>query len=195
MTWPLTRWTALRRESRGFTIVELVMVLVLAGILMSMMAPVLQPGRWRADSAVHELTLSLNAAQRLAVMRQHDIVVTFDLIARRVWVLQDQDNDGIADDGENQKLIELPETIGFGLGGAPALPQGAGPVSFRDRGAGPTVTFHRSGSASESGAAYLHPFQGSLSGNTEGVRALTVERATGEVRCFSYRTGSWEPAC
>ena len=26
-------------------------------------------------------------------------------------------------------------------------------------------------------------------------RALTVERSTGEVRCFSYRTGAWEAEC
>ena len=174
---------------------ELAMVLVLAGILMSMMAPVFKPGRWRADSAVQELTFSLNAAQRLAVMKQHDVVVTFEVENRRVRVLQDQDNDGIADSGENQQVIDLPETIGFGRGSAPALPQGPGPVSFRDNGADPTVTFHRNGSASESGVAYLHPYQGSLSGDTEGVRALTIERATGEVRCHSYRTGSWEASC
>ena len=29
----------------------------------------------------------------------------------------------------------------------------------------------------------------------EAVRALTVERATGEVACHSYRTGTWEFSC
>jgi Tfp pilus assembly protein FimT len=171
------------------------MVLVLAGILMAMMAPVLKPGRWRADSAIRELTLSLNAAQRLAVMRQHDIVATFEVTENKVRVLQDQNNNGVADPGESWSVIELPETISFGMGGAPALPEGPGPVSFRDNSDGPTVTFHRNGSASETGAAYVYPARGSLSDGTEGVRALTIERATGEIRCYSYRSGSWEAAC
>jgi hypothetical protein len=159
---------------------------------MSIVAPSLQPDRWRADSAVQEVALSMNAAQRLAVMRQHDIVVTFDLTARRVHILEDPDNSGSA---VERKVIDLPETIGFGRGAAPALSQGPGPVSFRDTGDGPTVTFHRNGSASETGIAYLNPFRGSQAGGAEGVRALTVQRATGEVRCFSYRSGSWKPTC
>lgn len=195
MTWPPNRGPASQPPSFGFTIVELTMVLVLAGILMSIMAPVLKPGRWRADSAIQQLTLGLNAAQRMAVMRQHDIVVTFEVTKDQVRVLQDQNNNGKVDAGESWSVIELPETIGFGMGGAPALSEGPGPVSFNDDGNGPTVTFHRNGSASQTGAAYVYPVRGSLSGGTEGVRALTVERATGEVRCYSYRSGSWEEAC
>jgi hypothetical protein len=164
-------------------------------VLMGIMAPVLKPGRWRADSAIREIALGLNAAQRLAVMRQHDIVVTFDLTKHQVRVLEDQNDNGVADAGEAWNVIELPETIAFGTGGAPDLPEGSGPVSFRDSGAGPTVTFHRNGSASETGAAYIYPYEGSLSGGTEGVRALTIERSTGEINCYSYRTGSWEESC
>lgn len=171
------------------------MALVLAGILLSMMAPVLKPGRWRADSAIQQLTLNLNTAQRLAVMQQHDIVVTFDVPHHEVRILQDANDNGIADPGEASRVLDLPETIGFGTGGAPALTEGAGPVSFHDSGHGPAVTFHRNGSASETGAVYIYPYEGSLSGGTEGVRALTVERATGEVRCYSYRTGEWKGSC
>lgn len=195
MTWPPDRGSALRFRASGFTIVELSVALVLLGILASIMAPVLKPGRWRADSAIQQLTLGLNAAQRLAVMQQHDVVVTFDTAQHEVHVLQDKNNNGVADAGELSSVIELPETIGFGTGGAPALPEGAGPVSFRNSDNKLVVTFHRNGSASQTGAAYIYPYEGSLSDGTEGVRALTVERATGEVRCYSYRTGRWEESC
>ena len=179
----------------GFTLAEILLVVVILGILTSMVTPVFSPGRWRADSAVQELTLGLNAAQRLAVLRQHDVVVRFLLSDRLVRIHQDEDNDGTEDDGEDTRVIELPETVGFGLGTAPALPEGAPPVSFPVRGGHPTLIFHRNGSANATGAVYLRPMEGSLSGASEAVRALTVERATGEVRCHSYRTGTWEGIC
>lgn len=183
-------------RSSGFTLVEMVVVLVIVGVMATMMTPLFAPGRWRADNAVMELALTLNAAQRLAVLRQHDVSITFQLSERRIRTLQDADNDGTADAGENMNVMDLPETIGFGTGsGVPDLPQGAGPISFGKDGKDPVLTFHRNGSASSSGVVYVHPTEGSLADLKEGTRALTIERATGEIRCFSYRTGSWADTC
>lgn len=175
--------------------VELVMVLVVAGILMSIAAPVLSAGRWRADVGAQELAAGLGAAQRLAVLRQHDVVVTFLMDERSLEVHRDADNDGVVDAGEDVRRIELPETVGFGFGGAPGLEGDTDPVTFEDPGTGPRLVFHRNGSASEDGRAYLRPMEGSMSAESVATRALTVERSTGEVRCFSYRTGTWEAAC
>jgi len=179
----------------GFTLIEVVFVMVIVGILTSIVTPLFSPGRWRADAAVQELAVGLNAAQRLAVLRQHDVVVRFRLSERSVLVLQDANNNGTQDDGEDARVLELPETVGFGSGTVPNLPEGVAPVSFPVRGGDPTLIFHRNGSANTTGAVYLRPLEGELSGASQGVRALTVERATGEVRCFSFRTGSWEDAC
>lgn len=186
------RWGAI---PAGFTMVEILIVLALVGLLMSIAAPLLQPGRWRADSAVQEVMVGLNAAQRLAVLRQHDVVVTFLLDERRIQIHRDADNDGIVDGGEDARIIELPETVGFSRGPAPPIDGVGDDVSFAAGVAGPVLTFHRNGSASESGTAYLRPLEGSLAGNAQAVRALSVERATGQVRCYSYRTGSWESTC
>jgi len=179
----------------GFTLVEALFVVVIVGILASMMTPLFSPGRWRADSAAQEVALTLNAAQRLAALRQHDLVVRFVLGQRRLHLHQDGNNNGVEDDGEDTRVVELPETMGFGSGGAPLLPQGSGPVSFPPRDGIPTLVFHRNGSASASGVIYLRPLEGSLSSSAGAVRAVTVERATGEVRCHSFRTGAWEDAC
>lgn len=168
---------------------------MIMGILTSMVTPLFSPGRWRADGAVQELALGLNAAQRLAVLRQHDMVVRFLLSERTVRIHQDENNNGVEDTGEDTRIVELPETVGFGVGTVPALPAGAPPVSFPIRDGNPTLIFHRNGSANASGAVYLRPMEGSLSGVAESVRAITIERATGEVRCHSYRTGAWEDAC
>lgn len=179
----------------GFSLPELVFVLVILGILTSMVTPLFSPGRWRADSAVQELSLGLNAAQRMAVLRQHDMLVRFLLSERTIRIHRDSNNNGLEDDGEEVRVQELPETIGFGSGSVPLLPEGSGPVSFPVRGGSPTLVFHRNGSANATGVVYLRPMEGSLAQSSQGVRALTVERATGEVRCLSYGTGSWEGSC
>lgn len=182
-------------ETDGFTLVETLVVLMLVGVLTSVMAPLFSPGRWRADAAVSELTLALNGAQRAAVLRQHDIVVRFLTDERRIQIHDDADNDGAIDDDESVRLIELPETIGFSQGSVSALPEGNGPVTFRAVEGVPRLTFHRNGSASQSGAAYLRPVEGSLSTSKNAVRAITVVRATGSVQCRSFQTGSWEVGC
>jgi prepilin-type N-terminal cleavage/methylation domain-containing protein len=181
----------------GFTMIELVVVLVVAGVLTSIAAPLFSPGRWRADSGVQEVMAGLIAAQRLAVMRQHDVVVTFLLTERALQVHRDENNDGAIDAGEDVRLIQLPETVGFGLGSTPSLAGDASTTTatFADAGSGPRIVFRRNGSASEAGRVYLRPLEGSLSQDASGARALTVERSTGEVRCASYRTGSWEAPC
>jgi len=184
-----------RARRAGFTVVELLIVLVLVGLLISIAAPVINPGRWRADSAVQELMIGLNAAQRLAVLRQHDVVVTFQVDERRIAVHRDADNDGTLDTGEDTRTIELPETVGFSRGGAPPIEGATDDVTFATGGGDPRLVFHRNGSASESGTAYVRPVEGSMSADAESSRAVSVERATGQVRCFSYRTGAWVTSC
>lgn len=179
----------------GFSLAEMLFVVVIVGILTSIVTPMFAPGRWRADGAVQEVAISLNAAQRLAVLRQHDVVVRFVLSERTVRIHQDGNNNGTEDEGEQVRLVTLPETVGFGSGTVQTLPQGAGPVSFPVKAGNPTLVFHRNGAANATGVVYLRPMEGSLSNTTQAVRAITVERATGEVRCFSHRTGAWEDAC
>jgi prepilin-type N-terminal cleavage/methylation domain-containing protein len=179
----------------GFSLVELLFVLALIGLLISIVAPMFNPGRWRSDSAVQELMVGLNAAQRLAVLRQHDVIITFQVDQNRLQLHRDADNDGTIDAGEDTRVIALPETVGFQRGPAPPIYGVSADVSFGETDGQPRLVFHRNGSASESGTAYLRPVEGYMSTDAESSRAVTVERATGQVRCYTYRTGSWEVSC
>jgi len=185
---------ARRPGFHGFTLVEVVFVMAILLILTSFIAPMFSLARWRADNAVQILATSLGSAQRLAVLRQHDVIVHFDTDARALRVHRDADNDGSVLAGEDVRQVDLPEHVGFGQGGAPDIPDALGDFDLIEGVASPGVTFHRSGSASRSGVLYLSPDRGGNEDPTS-VRAITIERATGVVRCFSYRTGSWEPTC
>jgi len=191
------RANSAKGPSAGFSMVELVLVVAVVGILTSIAAPALSPGRWRADAAVQETMAALSAAQRLAVLRQHDVIVTVLEAERALEVHRDMNNDGVIDAGEDVRRVDLPETVGFGPGSAPGL-AGDPPTTtatFEDAGSGPRLTFHRNGAASEEGRIYLHPLEGSLSDEAVAARALEIQRSTGELRCFTYRTGAWASTC
>lgn len=185
------------KRSGGFTVVELVVVVTVVGVMMSIVVPSLSPGRWRADVGALEVQAVLAGAQRLAVLRQHDVIVRFREADRSLEIHRDADNDGIRDSGEDVRVAELPETVGFGLGGAPGIlgDAGSSTVTFTTVGSSRRLVFHRNGSASESGRIYLRPLEGSQGTEAAAARVLTVQRSTGEVRCLSYRTGSWSDAC
>lgn len=190
------RHGAARMRSRaGFTLVEILLVLGIVAIILTIAAPALSPDRWRSDGAVQVVAIAMNAAQRTAVLRQHDVVLTFERSNDRIQVHVDLDNDGVVDSGESTRVIELPETIGFKNTGAAAISGGTPPITFASGSGDPVLTFHRNGSASSEGAVYLGPVRGRKTSVPTAARAVTIERATGVVRCFSYRTGSWEEAC
>jgi len=113
-------------ESRqgGFTLIELILVLTLIGLVSGIMLPRIDFQRARVDSAALQVSSNLLRAQRVAVMRQHDVRVSFDEAHTRVLTHQDANNDGRvdagvvvnediakandADEGVGQALIEQP---------------------------------------------------------------------------------------
>src|SRR5437016_4456543 len=142
--------------SRGFTLLEMLLVIVIFGFLLTLVAPKIDLQKFTVDSAMQSAGTTLLVAQRLAVTRQHNIIVAFDVPAEAMRILDDANNNGQADPGEHLRVVPLAEHIVYGQGGAPPLGTWAGPISFTKTFATlPAVTFHRDGSASEAGAVYL----------------------------------------
>jgi len=176
----------------GFTLLELAVVLVIAGIVATIVLPRLDLGAVRLDAAERQVSLMIAAGQQRALTRQHDIHLRFDVAGSRLLMHEDPDNDGEVDPGEREDAIPLEEGVVFGRAAASVGPPGAAPVSFREDSRDlPTLTFHRSGSASQAGGFYMAREDGVSEPGQ--VRALMVERATGRVvRYFNDEEGKWQ---
>ena len=178
---------------RAFTLVEMLLVIVVLGLLVAFAAPRIDVQKYRANSAMQAVGTTLLAAQRMAVTRQHNIVVLFDTVAASLRVVDDTNNNGQADPGEHERAIPL-DRIVFGLGGATPYLTWNAAVSFTKKFSGlPALTFHRDGSASEAGAIYLTTPRALGDPRYAGdTRVIVIDRATARVSWLRASPPSWQ---
>jgi prepilin-type N-terminal cleavage/methylation domain-containing protein len=179
----------------GFTLIEMVLVVVIVGIVAALTLPRIDYTKYRVNSSMRGLGTTLLGAQRRAVSRQHDVIVTFDVTRQAIRIHEDANNNGALDDGERTRGIPLGEHVVIGRASTPAYaPIGPGPVALTKRVDGiPALTFHRNGSASEMGGVYLTSRRALNSSDIlNDTRLVTIERATGRVSWFSHKSTGWE---
>lgn len=181
-------------EARGFSLPELLIVLVVVGVMSVVVVPHIEVLKYRMDGSVRGFTTALVMAQRSAVNRQHDVVVAFDTAQRRIRLHQDANNDGVVDAGERIRYVTLDEGVRFGLGSAPSLTaEASDAVNFTDAQDGlPAVRFHRNGSASTQGSFYLTSDRAIAGGYEKDTRAVEVERSTGRATWYTYDPPAWK---
>lgn len=179
----------------GFTFIEVLVVLMVMGILATLVLPHVPLGRYRMDSSVRGVALMLVAAQREAVKRQCDVIVSFDTSTGDVYVHEDTNGNGQVDPGERMRVRSLDGGVTFGRGGAPPRAMGTASITFAEREAGrPAVTFYRNGSTNEQGGLYLTTKQAMANpGHENHARAIEIERATGRISWYYFNPSvdSW----
>jgi prepilin-type N-terminal cleavage/methylation domain-containing protein len=187
----------MQRRRVGFTLVELLIVMSVAGILMTTVMPRIDVARFQLDAAVQEVASAISGARGHAILRQHDYVLMFDESGHEFFVLNDANNNGQTDAGEERRTVQLSERVRFDRGGATPILGLSDAISFtKTKEQLPALTFHRNGSASEEGVIYLTSVRAANADhNPQDTRALQIERATGRVRCFTYRTLDWQEVC
>lgn len=176
----------------GFTLVELLMVVVIVGMMAGIALPRSGLASYQANSGARVVATALSHAQRLAVSQQADVRVAFDVVNSQIRVHEDRDNDNEVDANERVVFTPLPEGLSFGRGSALARDMGAEAITFtRTQDGLPVLIFHRDGTTSENGGVYICTITGLSVGRAEDVRAVEIARATGRATWFSFATGTW----
>lgn len=178
----------------GFTLIELIFVLIIAGILVGLAAPRFNSATFRIRGSTQRIGTTLLAAQRAAVKMQHNVVVALDTVNGTLRVHRDSDNDFAIEQGERVRTIGLGDGIVFGRGGIPAHPLvGAGAASLDyAQGGLPALVFKRGGSAREEAGFYITTTRAADTGDyPEEVRGFHIARASGRPSWFRYVNGSW----
>jgi Tfp pilus assembly protein FimT len=185
----------MRSDRNGFTLTELLILVVIVGLMTTLARPAISALRSEANASTAALASTLQAAQREAVTRQHDVLVQFDAPNRRLVVVLDADNSGAANGTERVRNVPLydgmvmarPTTVA-------ARTFGTGPVSFAAGTGGlPTLTFRRNGAASAAGGFYVtsaRAVQGDRRRDAD-TRALEIVRATGRVEWWRWTGSAW----
>lgn len=168
----------------GFTLFEVLVVLVIIAIVAGMAIPKMSTSGFRADASMRTVQAVLQQAQRSAIQRQSDIMVSFDLAGGRVRVVYDANNNHAIDGGEqvNWKPLEegsLFATPPSAIRGTVASPVAGDNLAVSGEGY-PTVYYRRNGSASSTFTVYLR----SATDRLTDFRALNVTQATGRVELF-----------
>lgn len=181
-------------QCAGFTVVEALMVLTVVGLLGAIAYPRIDLAKYRVNTAMQTVGSTLLGAQRLAVTRQHDIVIRFDESANAILLHEDADNDGSVNGSEREVSFPLGEQIAFGRASTPAHSIGANAVNFtKTLGGLRAVVFHRNGSGSESSGFYVTTRRAVMgTGPASDTRMIEIERSTGRPSWHRYDGSAWQ---
>lgn len=181
-----------RTDSRdGFTMIEVLMVVIIVGILLTVAIPRFPVNAARSDAGVRMVRALLQVAQRSAVTRQSSVVVGVDAGNNRFRIHEDTDNDGTVDTGERVRSEPLQEGVIMatpswgGVNGSVSAPVAG--TALRTIDGLPSVVFRRDGSSSSDLEVYLS----ARSGAADSWRAIVVLPSTGRADAWRASGNVW----
>lgn len=202
VTLPITASTSLRsRDSqdiaRGFSLVELLLVIAVVGILALLVLPKIRLDNAKVDAAARTLTLALMVAQREAASRQHNVLLVFDTTASTMTTVWDANNNGRRDNGEKTRPFLLAEHVVLGRPATvPALGTATlGVPSMATTADGrPMLILQRNGSVDRSVTLYLTSSAALAGSKNVEARAVTIARATAHPEWYAWTGSRWRHA-
>ena len=85
----------------------------IVGIFATLAYPRVNFTQFQVDSGARTVRVALQNAERLAVTRQYDVVVSFDANNKRVRILEDGNNNNAVDAGERVTYAPLEDGVHF----------------------------------------------------------------------------------
>lgn len=172
-------------DRRGYTLGELLWVIVILGVLTTLAIPRLDWMKYRLNAESRNMSLQVTYAQRLAVSLQHNVRVTIDHGQRRLMVDEDANNDNNYSPNERRRMIQLEDGVNFEKNGVADLPSPAPTNELT------LITYRRDGSADQSGVIFLNTTRGVALTTNKDSRALEIARATGRATIYRYLNSAW----
>ena len=173
-----------KRPHPGFTLVEIIIVLVMMAVIAGMAIPRLNLSQYRADAAAQQVRSVFQTAQRTSLTRQFDVIVSIDTVQFGLRIAEDSSNDGIIQltewkfwrpTGEGNQFAIPPKGLN-----SPSVASSVVGAQIRIIDGMKSVIFHRDGSTSTDAEIYV---QSTYKGRTD-YRAISVTRATGRTELF-----------
>lgn len=171
----------------------MLVAIAIMAVISAIAIPRINTQQYKQDTGARVARTAMQIAGRLAVAKQFDVIVSFDLSRHMIRILEDRDNDGSADANERVQWKALEdgaifETPTAGLSGAASSPVNGSNLTTVD--AMPSIIFRRNGAASSDLELYI----GAGRGKVHDHRAVTVLQSTGRASWFRYAANGWKEA-